>query len=265
MKKYKAIIADLDGVVWRGKKPITPNIEALKKLESKGVKIIYLSNNATRSRKEYIDILRSLGLYADEYTVINSAYASAQYVKENNGERVFIVGEAGLFYEVSLAGLLPVTIGSSADHVLVGLDRFVTYNKLAHASNLIREGARFIAANTDKTLPVENTLDPGAGSIVNFLITSSGKEPDAIIGKPNPYILELALRINNLDKDEVLIVGDRLDTDIQLGINTGVDTLLVLTGVSKLEDIEKEGISPTFVAKNLMAFINDYPELFSSD
>ncbi|ABN70403.1 HAD-superfamily hydrolase, subfamily IIA [Staphylothermus marinus F1] len=259
---YKGVIIDLDGVVWRGEKPLKNNIEAIKKLEKSGLKIIYLSNNATRSRIEYVYKIRRYGLKASEKNVINSAFAAAQYIVENGGSNIFIIGEAGLYYECTKAGLLPVTIGTPAQHVLVGLDRFVTYNKLLYATELIRNGAKFIAANTDKTFPVENRLDPGAGSIVAFLEASTGKKPDAIIGKPNPWILDLALRMNGLSRKDVLIVGDRLDTDILLGINCGADTLLVLTGVNSIEDIEKTGINPKYVAKDLLSFINDYPELF---
>lgn len=259
---YKGVIVDLDGVVWRGEAPLINNINAIKRLEEAGLKIIYLTNNATKSRAEYIYRIRKYGLRATEENVINSAFGAARYIKENGGAKVFVIGEAGLYYECTRAGLLPVTIGTQPDHVVVGLDRFVTYNKLSYAADLIRKGAKFIAANTDKTFPVEGRLDPGAGSIVSFLEASTGKKPDAIIGKPNPWLLDLALRINSLSKEDVLIIGDRLDTDILLGINAGVDTLLVLTGVNTLEDIEKTGINPKYVAKDLLSFINDYPELF---
>jgi 4-nitrophenyl phosphatase len=260
--KYRGVIVDLDGVVWRGDKPIKSNIDALKLLQDKGIKTIFLSNNATRSRLEYIDKIKKFGLAADLKTVINSAFGAAQYIKERGGERAFIVGEAGLYYELSIAGILPVTLGSPAEYVVVGLDRFMTYQKLEYASKLIRGGAYFIAANTDTTYPSEEHVAPGAGSLVSFLEASTGKKPDIVIGKPNPWILDLALRLNNLRRRDVLIIGDRLDTDILLGINAGVDTLLVLTGISRLEDIEKTGINPTYVAKNLYDFVNTYPEYF---
>ncbi len=260
--KYRGIIIDLDGVVWRGRKPIKRNIEAIKLLHSKGLKTIYLSNNATRSRKEYVELLREHGLAADLRTVINSAYAAVEYVREHDGYKVFIVGEAGLYYEASIAGLLPVTIGTPADHVITGMDRFSTYYKLTYACRLIKNGAVFVAANTDRTYPVEDGEDPGAGTIVSFIETYSGRKPDIVTGKPNPWILDLALKLNDLKREEVLIIGDRLDTDVMLGLNTGVDTLLVLTGVARVEDIEKTGINPTYVAKDLLDFISEYPDLF---
>ncbi len=261
-RKYRAVVLDLDGVVWRGSKLLWQNISAIKMLEEAGIKTIYLSNNATKSRVEYRDVLERLGLKTTLKSIVNSAYAVAVYVKDNGGKRVFIVGEAGLFYEASLAGLLPVTVGSPADYVIAAMDRFTTYNKLAYACRLIRDGAGFAAANTDKTYPVEDGLDPGAGSIVSFLEACSDRKPDIVAGKPNPWILELALKQNGLSRNEVLIVGDRLDTDIMLGVNTGVDSLLVLTGISRVEDVEKYGVNPTYIAKDLLEFINSYPELF---
>ncbi len=262
-RKYRALIVDLDGVIWRGSKPLRDNIKALKLLRGKGVRIIYLSNNATRSRQEYIIRLQKYGLKADLNTVINSAYAAAEYVKEHGGYKVFIVGEAGLFYEASLVGLLPVAMGTEAEYVIVGMDRFVTYSKLAYACRLIKGGAHFIAANYDLTYPVEDGEDPGAGSIVEFLKGCSGREPEIIAGKPNPWILDLALRLNGVRRDEALIVGDRIDTDIMLGALNNVDTLLVLTGVSKPEDIERYGVNPTYIAKNIYEFLVENKELFS--
>lgn len=261
-KKYKAVIVDLDGVVWCGNKPLKNNIEALKLLHQKGVKIVFLSNNATRSRAEYLEKLRSLGLPADMKSMINSGFAATYYLRDKKGKRVFIIGEAGLFYEATINGLIPVSIGAKADHVIVGLDRFVTYDKLAWATTLIRQGASFIATNTDATLPHDDGELPGAGSITAFLETATGKKPDIIIGKPNPWILELALKLNNLKKQGVLIVGDRLDTDILLGVKSGVDTLLVLTGISSIDDVEKLNITPTYVAKDLKSFVEEYNELF---
>ncbi len=262
MSKYKAVIVDLDGVVWRGDKPLKENIKALKKLRENGIITIFLSNNATRSRHEYIIRLQKYGLKADLNTMINSAYAAAEYVKERGGFKVFIIGEAGLFYEASLIGLLPVTMGTDVEYVIVGMDRFVTYNKLAYACRLIKRNAYFVAANTDKTYPVEDGEDPGAGSLVEFLKACSGKEPDIVTGKPNPWILDLALRLNGLKRSDVLIIGDRVDTDIMLGANTGVDTLLVLTGVGKPEDVEKYNVNPTYIAKNLYEFLEEYSDLF---
>ncbi len=260
--RYKGVVLDLDGVIWRGNKPIPRNVEAVKRLEARGVKTIYLSNNATRSREEYVEILYGYGLKTDTNSIVNSAYAAVEYVRLHGGRKIFIVGEAGLYHEATLAGLLPVTIGSSAGYVIAGMDRFVTYNKLAHACRLVRGGALFIAANTDKTYPVEDGEDPGAGTIISFIETYAGKPPDVITGKPNPWILDLALKQNNLRRSEVLIVGDRLDTDVMLGVNAGSDTLLVLTGVARVEDVDKMNVNPTYIAKDLLEFVEEHPELF---
>ena len=260
MKKYKLVVTDLDGVIWRGGKPLIQNIKALKELMRKGVRVKYLTNNATKSRVEYVEILKNYDLDANIDDIITSAYAATYWIKKNKGRFIFIVGEAGLFYEAVANGLIPVSHDTRADHVIVGLDRHLTYSKIREASRMIQEGAVFVAANTDSTLPVENRLDPGAGSIVEMIARATGRKPDFIAGKPNKWILDLA--IGDIDRDNVLIIGDRLDTDIALGNNAGVDTLLVLTGASKPDDLESSEYMPTYVAKDLYSFIHDYPELF---
>ncbi len=260
MRKYRLIVTDLDGVVWRGGKPLKQNIMALNQLIARGVKVKYLTNNATKSRPEYVEILRKLGLQASIDDVITSAYAATRWISEQGGRFVFIIGEAGLYYEAVVNELIPVSQDMIADYVIVGLDRHVTYSKVRVASRMISGGAVFVVANTDSTLPVEDGVDPGAGSIVEMIVRATGRKPDFNAGKPNTWILDLAIRSTN--KEEVLVIGDRVDTDIALGNRAGVDTLLVLTGTSKPEDLESSPYMPTYVAKDLYSFINDYPELF---
>jgi len=262
LSKYKYLIVDLDGVVWRGFTPLTNNISVLKKLAEKGIKILFLTNNSTRSRHEYLEKLSKYSFKISLESIITSGYLAAEYVKNLGGRKVFVVGEAGLYYELVNAGLIPVTIGTSADHVVVGLDRFLTYNKISYASRLIMEGASFIASNCDKTYPVEDGVEPGAGSIVAMISEAVGREPDIITGKPNPWVLDYIFDKYDVDREEVLIIGDRMDTDVYMGYQRKVDTLYVLTGVGKLEDVNKYGFKPTFIARDLVEFIEKHKDLF---
>lgn len=261
MVKYKYLIVDLDGVVWRGLKPLTTNISVLKKLANNDVKIIFLTNNSTRSRYEYLDRLAGYGFRTSLENIITSGFLVAEYIKKSNGKKVFVIGEAGLYYELVVDGLIPVTIGTPAEHVVVGLDRFLTYNKISYAVKLILEGASFIASNCDKTYPVEEGVEPGAGSIVAMISEAVGREPDIITGKPNPWILDYIFEKYNMDPDKVLIIGDRIDTDIYMGYRRGVDTLFILTGVGKPSDIDKYGVKPTYIASDLAEFIRKYKDL----
>lgn len=259
MKRYRGLIVDLDGVVWREGKPIQENVEALRILHETGAKIVFLTNNSTRSRRLYSQLLTSiLGFNVKPEDVVTSAYAAAKWLKENMGtSKVYVVGEEGLVEELLREGHAVVTLTEArscrADVVVVGLDRNLTYKKLLIAHTLIKWcGKPYIATNIDATVPMEDTDIPGAGAVLAALEKSTGKKPAYVTGKPNPWIVEIALSQLKLDRREVLLVGDRLDTDIEVAVKLGIDSLLVYTGVAKPEDVVKSTIKPTYQAKNLL-------------
>jgi len=262
-RKYKLLVVDLDGVVWRGRRLLEENIEALQKLMKRGVEVVFLTNNSSQSRREYCLRLARAGFSVDQDHVITSGFLAAEYIKQKlSGDKVFVIGEAGLYYELSIAGLLPVTTETTADHVVVGIDRFLTFNKLKHAVRLVMSGATFIAANEDSTYPVEDGVEPGAGSIVALIERASGRKPDVVAGKPSSWVLEYILKAFKRSSEEILVIGDRIDTDVLMGLRSGVDTLLVLTGVASREDVERSSIKPSYVAENLLVFLDDNPDLF---
>ncbi len=233
---YDVLLVDLDGVVWLGSSVISENVEALRRAAESGVRLVFLSNNSTRTRRHYSLILRSLGLPVEESDVVTSGYAAARWVAlRRPGSNVYVVGEEGLSIESYLAGLNVVDFEYASTHridaVIVGLDRLVTYDKLRAALRALHRGALFVAANEDHVLPREDGFDPGAGSIVSALSRAAGREPDFVAGKPSPFIAELALK--DMRGAKALVVGDRLDTDIELARRAGLDGLLVLTGVTR--------------------------------
>jgi len=253
--KYKLLLLDLDGVVWRGKEILEDNVKAIRLLEDK-VKIVYLTNNSTRSRSEYVERIRSCGLRVEINDVLNSGYIAAQYIISRGGGTAFVVGEPGLTEELVKAGIEVRVDARRVDYVVVGMDRFFTYNKLAKASHYIRDGAVFIATNTDSTFPIEGDVSPGAGSLVAAVSVASGHKPDFIAGKPNSWIIELiGEKHPGIKKEEILVVGDRLDTDIALGVKAGVDTLLVLTGVGSRKDVAGAKYKPTYIENTLLDFV----------
>jgi len=259
VRRYRGLIVDLDGVVWRGGKPISENIEALRILRNAGAKIVFLTNNSTRSRRLYSQLLTSiLGFKVKPEDVVTSAYAAAKWLKENMGSsKVYVVGEEGLVEELVGEGHTIVTISEAksckADVVVVGLDRNLTYEKLLAAHTLIKWCNKpYIATNIDATVPMEKTDMPGAGAILAALEKSTGKKPVYVVGKPNPWIVEMILSQLKLDRREVLLVGDRLDTDIKVAVEVGIDSLLVYTGVARPQDTVKSHIKPTYQAENLL-------------
>ncbi|NPA84959.1 MAG: HAD-IIA family hydrolase [Crenarchaeota archaeon] len=227
-------IVDLDGVVWRGREIIWENVEALKKLEGKKV---FMTNKAT-SRWEIAKRLRKLGLDGE---VVTSAYIAAQYLKDKV-ESAFALGPFGLYEELALAGVHPVD-SPEAEAVVVGMDRFVTYDKIAEAAALVREGRPFVATNTDKVYPTERGLMPGAGSVVEAIKVASGREP-VVVGKPS----DVAFRVAS-GGEEAIVIGDKMETDIKMALNNGAKGVLVLTGVTR--EPPKEVPPDVIVVKDL--------------
>ncbi len=243
--KYEVFLCDLDGVVWREEDIIWDNVETLKELKKLGKKLIFITNNSTKTPKTYHDKLLSIGIYAD--LVITSSMGTAEYLKKERIEKVFVIGEEGLYEVIKSYGISLVE--ESPEAVVVGLDREFNYSKLKRVSNLLyKKPIKFIATNTDAHIKKRNEILPGAGAIVNAISYASGKSPDVVIGKPNRYIYNL-LKIENPKK--YLCIGDRLDTDIKGGINMGIDTLFLLTGVHTLEDTDKLKIYPDYYAESL--------------
>ncbi|HIH44588.1 MAG TPA: HAD-IIA family hydrolase, partial [Candidatus Methanoperedenaceae archaeon] len=220
---------DLDGVVYRGSELIEGADRKLLELRGKG-KVIFLTNNSTKSRREYALKLNRMGIPCDETDIVTSSYAAALYITGNFGRsRVYPVGEYGLTYELWMQGH---SISDSADVVVAGLDRSLTYRKLAIALANIRNGAKFIATNRDATMLTEHDILPGAGAIVAALETACGISP-VVVGKPETYIVDSVLSQLGASPGECTIIGDRLETDILLGKRLGMRTVLVLSGVSK--------------------------------
>ncbi len=233
-------IVDLDGVVWKGKEYIWDNVEALKKLEGEKV---FLTNKAT-SRWEVKRRLEKVGLEGD---VVTSAYIASQYLKELNVESAFALGPFGLYEELALAGVHPTENPELAQAVVVGLDPFFTYEKVAIASKLVREGKPFVATNSDKTYPTERGLMPGAGSVLKAIETASGREA-IVVGKPS----KIAFKVASKGRKDVVVIGDKLETDMKMAIENGVPGVLVLTGVTKEVKEVPEGIKVVRSLKELL-------------
>lgn len=245
---FKGFVIDLDGVVYRGNELISDSNKRIAALRKKS-KVIFLTNNSTKTRAEFVQKLKGFGIDTSEKEIITSAYAAALYIKENYKKpNVFVVGEEGLKSELEWQGIQTGWRGSNI--VVVGLDTEFNYQKLALALRLIQNGADFIATNTDNTLVTEKGILPGGGSIVSAVSTAAGREP-IVIGKPSKIIGKIVLEKLKLRPEDVLFLGDRLETDILMGNKLGMKTALVLTGASKRVDIEKSGIEPDFVLDRL--------------
>jgi len=230
LKRYPLYIFDLDGTLFRGNEPIDGAADAVARLRADGSQIRFLTNNSSQTRDTYVAKLRRLGFEAHPEEVYSSAIGTAAWLRENEIASAFVVGEPGLAATLEEAGIA-VTSESPAS-VVVGICKSFTYDLLNQAMQHIRTGARFVATNADPTYPMEGgQFIPGAGSIVASVRTCGETEP-TIIGKPNPYLVELILRDARVAAPDALVVGDRMDTDIDAGRRAGCPTLLVLTGAA---------------------------------
>ncbi len=262
------LLVDLDGVVYRGSVPVPGVAALLAERAAAGDNVVYVSNNSMHPRDSYIERLSALGAPVSLDRVVTSARATALFVAEriDGGRRVLVVGAPGLQREVREVGLDVVTIEDAVaradaegtdgfeasgrpDVVVVGIDMGVTYRRLAVAADAVRAGARFVATNRDPVYPTENGLTPGAGAIVAAIEVASGVTPTAI-GKPEPHLLEEAARAVGGTASEAVMIGDGIVTDLPAAHAAGSRSVLMLTGVTRREEVDAlpEEMRPTAVA-----------------
>lgn len=231
----KAIIFDMDGVIYRGGTAISGVPEAIEKLRKSGIAILFLTNNATKTRAAFAQKLNSFGISASPTDVMTASYGLASHVREKytKGKSAYIIGEGGMVEEAKKVGIeiIPASSASIPDFAIVSLDRSLTYEKVAAAHRFILQGSHFLAANDDPTLPLEHLSSPGTGSIVAMLEKSTGKKAE-IVGKPNPFMLKELLREHGIKGSEAAFVGDRLEIDISMANRAGLYSILALTGVT---------------------------------
>ncbi|MFA5929257.1 MAG: HAD-IIA family hydrolase [Candidatus Micrarchaeia archaeon] len=245
----KAIVFDLDGVVYLGAQGIPGVAAEIARLQEKTT-VLFLTNNTTKGRIEYVRHLERFGIKANSKDVMTSAYGCACYLEDKygRGRKVLVIGESGLRYELEGEAMAEI-VEEGAEFVVCGLDRQLTYDKLDKALHSLDAGAAFILANSDPTLPREHGASPGSGAIAASLIYASGRKPDVTIGKPSAYLINKLLRMHGIAAKDAVFVGDRLDIDIRMANKAGMKSVLVLTGVAKKSDLKRapKGDKPDIV------------------
>jgi 4-nitrophenyl phosphatase len=247
----KAVIADMDGVLWRGDVPLPGLIGFFERLRARGLPFALATNNSAKSPADYVAKLERMGvLNIREEQIITSGTASINYMQAHyaSGTRVYVLGGDGLRKILADAGFTVSDDG--ADVVMVGFAPQLTYERLKKATLLIRGGADFIGTNPDPSIPTPEGLAPGAGSIIAAVKTATDCEP-IIIGKPHPPMFEAALRFLGTSSAETLMIGDRLTTDIEGAQRVGLRTALVLTGVTTRDELAASPIKPDGVFEDL--------------
>jgi HAD superfamily hydrolase (TIGR01457 family) len=251
--RYGCVLFDLDGVLYRGDDAVPQAPPTMAELRRHGVRPVFLTNNSSRTPRQVAEKLLAIGIEADPTEVVTSALATAELLADRGGGRAFVIGQDGVREALTDAGIR-ILEGEpeEADLVVVGFDGGATYGSLKRASLLVQRGARLVATNPDGSFPAADGLWPGAGALLSVITTTTGAEPE-IVGKPFRPLFEAGRRRGG--GGTPLVVGDRLDTDIEGGARLGWDTMLVLTGVSGREDVERTGIRPTVIAEDVSALL----------
>ncbi|CAI9767429.1 unnamed protein product [Fraxinus pennsylvanica] len=275
------IFLHFTGVIWKGDKLIDGVPETLDMLRSKGKRLVFVTNNSTKSRKQYGKKFETLGLDVSEEEIFASSFAAAAYLKSIDfpkDKKVYVVGEDGILKELELAGIqylggpvdgekkIELKPGYMMEHdenvgaVVVGFDRYFNYYKIQYATLCIREnpGCLFIATNRDAVTHLTDAQEwAGGGSMVGAIGGSTQREP-VVVGKPSTFMMDYLANKFSISKSQICMVGDRLDTDILFGQNGGCKTLLVLSGVTSLSMLQNpdNSIQPDFYTTKISDFLS---------
>jgi 4-nitrophenyl phosphatase len=253
----KALILDMDGVIWKGDAPIGDLPATFKRIRERGLKFVFATNNGTKTPEDYQLKLAELGVDVEPSQVITSALGVAFMVAQRHahGMKIFVIGENGIRVALQEKGFEVVGVedAPNAEAVVMGIDRGINFQKMVEATLLVRAGRPFYTTNTDRTFPTPRGEIPGSGSWLSVITSATGVEP-LVAGKPFPYLMELALERLGTSKEETLVVGDRFETDIAAGQAVGCPTAFVLSGVSKLE--EAKDWNPSLIADDLSKLVD---------
>ncbi|ODN66391.1 MULTISPECIES: HAD-IIA family hydrolase [Methylophaga] len=257
-------IIDMDGVLWHGNKPLPGLTEFFSILRKVNIPFVLATNNASLTQQQYIDKLANMEVEVHPNEILTSSMATARYLKDTLSpakRRVFVIGESGLIEPLQQQGFevtstyyptepQATTDNIWADLVVSGLDRKLSWDKLATATLNIRAGAEFYATNADTTLPTELGEVMGNGGVLAALTAATGVKP-IVIGKPEPILYQQAFEILGTDKHNTIAIGDRLDTDILGAVNAGMRSMMVLTGVSSEVDLAEIDYRPDWIFQDI--------------
>ena len=252
MTDYEAAILDVDGTIVRGEELLAGAPAGIGALERAGCDRLLFSNNPTRSGDYYREKLAPHGVDVDPNAVLTSASVSAAYLRTTHpDERVYLVGGERLEGILEAANVAVTDDPAAADVVLGSFTREFSYGTLWESLEALEDGVPFYGTDPDTTIPVDDGLIPGSGAILAAMEAVAGREPDAILGKPSTIAADAAIERLATDPARTLVVGDRLNTDIALGNRAGMETALVLTGVTDHETLAASPIEPDHVLESL--------------
>lgn len=247
--KPRGYIFDLDGTIYLGERPVPGAAQAIRRLRERGDRVVFLSNKPIARRREYAGKLQRMGIPAGVREILNSSLVTAQYFRRvcREGEKVLVIGEEPIREELAEHGVLLTEEPEDASYVLLSWDRGFTYEKLNRAFQAWKKGAKFVASNPDRSCPVEGGELPDTAALIGALEAVTGQKINQVAGKPSSMMAEAALHHLGLKPASCFMVGDRLETDIRMACETGMRSVLVLTGISTRLEAEKSPWRPDHI------------------
>ena len=254
----KLFLLDMDGTIYLGGRLFDGTKEFLSYVKAIGGRYAFLTNNSSRGTESYIEKLRKMGIEAFPEDFVTSADAAIDFMLPKKEElAIYICGTESLRRQFALAGFdVRTDLSDGINLLLLGYDTELTYKKLTDCVQLINRGCSYMATHPDMVCPTEYGFAPDCGSVIEMLRTATGKAPEKIFGKPQPAMAEIAMKKYGFSKEESCLVGDRLYTDIACAINAGISGCFVLSGEGKIADIEKYGVQPTFIFKDIKEILS---------
>jgi NagD protein len=254
IKSKAGFIIDMDGVIYHGNRLLPGVSDFLNWLESSGKKYLFLTNSSERTPKELHEKLERLGINVGEEHFYTSALATASFLanQKPNGS-AYIIGDAGLIHAMYSAGYTVNNV--NPDYVVVGDTHGYNFEKIELAVNLVIRGAKLIGTNPDISGPVENGITPSTKALIAPIEIASGKKA-YYVGKPNPLMMRIALKRLGVKREDAIVIGDRMDTDVRCGLESEIDTLLVLSGITDRKGIDQFPYRPRFILNGIVDLVS---------
>ena len=256
LKEKKLYLLDMDGTLYLGDRLFSGTVDFLSFIRETGGKYIFLTNNSSKGVDRYQEKMHRLGIETEASDFLTSVHATVWYLQPKNYHKIYAFGTASFKTQLRDAGL-PVTdrLEPDIDCLLMGFDTELTFQKLEDACILLGRGVDYYATNPDWVCPTEYGFVPDCGSVAGMLFNATKRMP-VFIGKPEPYMLNLAMERTGYGREETIIFGDRLYTDIKSGFNAGVSTCFVLSGEGTMADVEKSDVKPDYIFRDISEYTN---------
>jgi len=257
LKQKKLFLLDMDGTIYLDNELFDGTLDFLAHIKKSGGRYIFLTNNSSKSVDKYIEKLKTLGIDAVKDDFLTSTDATVLHLKDKNYKKIYALGTQSFKSQLKESGFnITDKLEDGIDCLCMGFDTEITFQKLEDACILLGRGIDYVATNPDWVCPTWYGYVPDCGSIAQILETATKRKPK-FIGKPKPDMALLAMKATGFSKEETVLMGDRLYTDIACGVNAGISTIFVLSGEGTMDDVEKSDTKPEFIYENIRKVLDD--------